>query len=264
MTHASSTFDKTAQTPESWWEDVQLAVVFLTRIAWKLKGEVPSCALNRALRAFPIIGLLVGGFAATIFGLATWMNLPVLACSLLAVLALVLITGALHEDGLADVADGFGGGYKLEDKLEIMRDSRVGSYGVLAMVFSIGLRTSALAGFEDWGMAAASLVAVSCLSRVAPALLIGFMEPARKDGLAATMKKPDQVILMQCGVLGAALFLLCVPFVAGWVALMVSAVVLFGFSKLAEAQIGGHSGDVCGAAQQIVEVTALLALVSLV
>lgn len=264
MTHASSTFEKTAQTPESWWEDLQLAIVFLTRIPWKLKGEVPSLALNRALRAFPLVGILVGGAGATVLGLTNWMNLPVLACAFLAIMTCVLLTGALHEDGLADVADGFGGGQTIEDKLKIMRDSQVGSYGVLALIFSIGLRSTALAAFNDWGMAAASLIGVSCLSRVAPALLIGFMEPARKDGLAATMEKPDQVILIQCGVLGAALFLLCSPFIAGWVALFATGLVLFGFSRLVEVQIGGQSGDVCGAAQQLVEVTALLVLVSFI
>jgi adenosylcobinamide-GDP ribazoletransferase len=262
MTDTSSTFEKSDQTPQSWWEDFQLGVVFLTRIPWKLEADVPNTALNRALRAFPLVGLLVGAIGATVLGLASWMNLPLLAASLLAVLACVLVTGALHEDGLADVADGFGGGSSLEDKLRIMRDSQVGSYGVLALIFSIALRFSALVGLGDWGLAAASLIGVSCLSRVAPALLIGFMEPARKDGLAATMDKPDDVILLQCGLLGGALFLLCTSFGAGLMALVVCGLVLFCFSRLVQAQIKGQSGDVCGAAQQIVEITALLVLVS--
>lgn len=260
--HTSSTFEKKAQTLKSWGEDLQLAVIFLTRIPWDLKTDVPPCALNRALRAFPLVGVLIGGAGAMVLGLTSGLGLPAFSCALLAVLTCVMISGALHEDGLADVCDGFGGGYGVEAKLDIMRDSQVGTYGVLGMIFSIGLRVSALAGFQDWLVAGVCLIGVSSLSRVAPALLIAFMEPARKDGLAATMEKPEGLILWQCGLLGGAIFLLSTPFVAGMLALGFCSIVLFGFSRLAKAQVGGQSGDICGAAQQLVEVTALLVLVA--
>lgn len=263
MTDTSSTFEKSAQTAKSWLFDIKLALVFLTRIPLQLKDDIPAQALNRALRAFPIIGLLVGGIAASVFAIANLMNLPSLACALLAVLASILVTGALHEDGLGDVADGFGGGTTKERKLEIMRDSRIGAYGVLAMVIALGLRVSALDGFENLGMACAALIGVACLSRTAPALLIHFMAPARADGLAATMERPDKFQTLHTTVLGCALFLLCTPFVAGWLAIGVAGLFLMAFAKLAEAQIGGQTGDVCGASQQIIEIAALLSLVAM-
>ncbi len=263
MTDTSSTFEKMHHSARLWLFDIQLAVVFLTRIPWRLNDEVPPQALNRALRVFPFIGLLVGGIAATVFGLGTLMHLPPMACALLAVLSSILITGALHEDGLGDVADGFGGGLTRERKLEIMRDSRVGAYGVLAMVIALGLRVAALDGFEDAGMACAALIGVACLSRTAPAMLIHFLEPARTDGLAASMEKPDRIQTLQTALIGCALFSLCSPFAAGWLAIGICAVVLMAFAKLAEAQIGGQTGDVCGASQQIIEIVALLTLVGM-
>jgi len=263
MSDTSSTFEKTAQSPRAWWADIQLAVVFLTRLPWRLNGDVPPLALNRALRAFPLVGLIIGGGSATLFGLAHFAGLPDSACALLAILSAVLLTGALHEDGLADVADGFGGGQDKSRKLDIMRDSRLGAYGGLALVFSIGLRTSALIGFDNWTLAAAALVGTACLSRVAPALLIYMMEPARTDGLAATMEKPSGLIIAQGLGLGIALFLLCTPAMAGWIALSVCALGLFIWKAIAQNQIGGQTGDVCGASQQIIEISALLTLASL-
>ncbi|MDV7339734.1 adenosylcobinamide-GDP ribazoletransferase [Terasakiella sp. A23] len=264
MSDTSSSFNKNAQNLQSWWEDVQLALVFLTRIPWKLNGDIPDQALNRALRVFPVLGLLVGAIGATVFSLAHLTNLPDLVCALIGVLTCVLVTGALHEDGLADVADGFGGGYEKERKLEIMRDSRVGAYGVLAMIFSIGLRVACLAGFDDWTIAAAAIVAVSALSRVGPVVLLAILSPARTDGLAAKMEKPDLVIVLQGIFLGAAFFIAAATLVEGLLAMLICALALFGFARLAEKQIGGHTGDVCGASQQIVEIVALMVLVATV
>ncbi len=260
MSDTSSSFNKNAHSLQSWWEDAQLALVFLTRIPWTIKGELPANALNRAVRAFPAVGLLVGALGACVFGLAQGVGLPALACGLFAVLSCVLLTGALHEDGLADVADGFGGGRDKARKLEIMRDSRVGSYGVLAMVIAIGLRVSLLDGFEDWSLAAGALVGVSAFSRIAPVLMLYTMEPARTDGLAAKMERPDQTIVWQGVALAVGALWLCVPFSALLMTLIVSGAALYAFRKLAQSQIGGHTGDVCGASQQIIEIVALAAL----
>ncbi|WP_167730576.1 adenosylcobinamide-GDP ribazoletransferase [Terasakiella sp. SH-1] len=263
MTDTSSTFQKDAQTPKSWWEDFQLAVVFLTRVPWKLEKDAPPQALNRALRAFPLVGLLVGGLAATVFGIAHTFEIPPLACGLIAVLSMVLLSGALHEDGLADVADGFGGGFDKDRKLEIMRDSTIGTYGAIALIMSIGLRSAALGGFEDWQVGASAIVAAACLSRMAPIYLIYFMEPARNDGLAASMEKPNWLVVVQgCG-LAVALFLLCMPLDAGMVTLVMALATLYVFQGMAQKHIGGHTGDVNGAAQQVMEMTILVVVAGL-
>ncbi len=260
MTETSSTFEKNAQTVQAWWNDLQLALVFLTRLPWQLQGDIPPQALNRALRAFPLVGLLIGGLSATVYGLAHLFGLPPLAGALLAVLCSVLVSGALHEDGLADVADGFGGGLNKERKLEIMRDSTVGSYGALALIFSIALRTAALAGLSDPMIGGSILIAVACLSRSSFAVVLYLLDPARKDGVAATMEKPAPSIVVQALAVGGAVFLFCLSFKAGLLTLLLCGAVLYGFINLSRRQIGGHSGDVCGAAQQVVEITALLCL----
>ncbi|HEY0836205.1 MAG TPA: adenosylcobinamide-GDP ribazoletransferase, partial [Azospirillum sp.] len=133
----------------TWLDEIALATVFMTRLPIRLRLDPEVDLHARSMGWFPLVGAGVGLLAGGVYALTVWLNLPPTAAALLALAASAWVTGALHEDGLADVADGFGGGRSRERKLEIMRDSRVGSYGVLAVVFSVGLRASALAALAD-------------------------------------------------------------------------------------------------------------------
>ena len=113
------------------------------------------------------------------------------------------MTGALHEDGLADVADGFGGGRDKMAKLAIMRDSRLGSYGVLALIFSVGLRWSALVALADPLAVGLALMSAGALSRAAVPAVYGWLDPARVDGLAAGLGGPPGTRVVMAAVLGA-------------------------------------------------------------
>ncbi len=130
------------------------------------KGE-----LSRALWAAPVVGAVVGGLVgAAVYGFAHSLHIPPLPAAALAVAATAAVTGALHEDGLADVADGFGGGATRERKLDIMRDSRIGTYGVCALMLSFMLRVGALASLGDPASVAAALIcAGSCRGARRPA-----------------------------------------------------------------------------------------------
>ena len=131
-----------------------------------LKLPAASGELGRALRLAPLVGLVVGVCGALVTSIAVGgLGLPPLPAALLTIGATIWITGALHEDGLADVADGFGGAFERSRKLAIMRDSRIGAYGVLALILSIGLRAAALAALTGPEVASAVLIAAISLLR---------------------------------------------------------------------------------------------------
>ena len=209
--------------------------------------------------AFPLVGAGIGGaialalLSAQLIGLATW------PAALLSILAGLLLTGALHEDGLADTADGFFGGRDREEKLAILRDSRQGTYGVLAVVLSVLLRAAALAGIGDVIHAGLALVAAHAASRaVLPAAMIG-LTPARPDGLGATAGIPRAGGAIAAALIGAAIALAALGPVRGAITLCLTGVTIFAMVEFARRQIGGYTGDVLGAFQQVGEIVILLA-----
>ena len=144
--------------------------------------------LTRLARMTPIAGAVIAAIGALALALANALGLPPLISAALAICALVVVAGALHEDGLADVADGFGGGDTRERKLEIMRDSRVGAYGAAALALSLMLRVAALSALLGHGLgeAAAGLVLAGTVSRAFGLLPLALLAPARADGLGAS------------------------------------------------------------------------------
>ena len=122
--------------------------------------------------------------------IAAGIGLPDIVAAVLAVGAGALVTGALHEDGLADMADGFGGGNTPERKLAIMRDSRIGAYGVIVLVVVLAAKVGAISDLGSTGLVAAALVAAAAASRAAMPAVMLWLEPARTDGLAVDAGRP--------------------------------------------------------------------------
>lgn len=186
-----------------------------------------------------------------------------------------MLTGALHEDGLADTADGFGGGRSRERKLEIMRDSRIGTYGVVALVLVLSLRFTALQDIasnllsisdeldEATGQNSAviiALIAAGALSRAAMAVVWYLLPPARTDGLAAGSGTVSFGSAVAAAVIAALIAFATLPGFAFIVACAAAVVLALAVAALAQWQICGHTGDVLGTAQQITEVAVLLAI----
>lgn len=255
--------DSPAPPVSRWTTDLALAVVFLTRLPLRLPGPLADDAHARAMGWFPLIGAGVGLFGGSIYGLAALAHLPPLPAALLALGAMVWITGALHEDGAADVADGFGGGRDKARKLEIMRDSRVGSYGVLAIVFSVAVRASALAALAEPRVVIPALFASGALSRGGMAVIARLMVPARADGLAARQGRPAPGTVALSLVLALAVAVAALKGLAP-AAILAAAVAVLATAWQARRQIGGHTGDVFGAAQQVAEAAVLLTLAATV
>ncbi len=246
--------------PAGWgllWLDLRLGFAFLTRLPVAGAGDQPERKLAEAAWTFPVVGVVVGLASGVGLWVGLWLGFDPLASALLGVAASIAVTGALHEDGLADVADGFGGGADKGAKLRIMRDSRIGTYGVLALLIGVGLRVTLVAGMIGPGTAVLALVAAGVLSRALLPVMMHVLPPARRSGLAAAAGRPergDVALTLLLGV-GATLGLLGVG--PGIAALLAAASAYVAIHETARRQIGGHTGDVLGALQQAVEIFVL-------
>lgn len=243
---------------EGWLDDLARAGAFLTRLP-VARGLPPGGSLAVAMRAFPIVGAGIGLAGGAVFGIAHWLMLPPIAGALLALAATMVLTGALHEDGLADLADGFGGGADAGRRLEIMRDSRTGAFGALALILGVGLRAAALVALAEPWLVLAALVAAGAVGRAFLAAIPHHLPPARRDGLGAGAGRPTAEVMWTSAAIGAAVALLALGIGAGLVAVLAAAAATFGVTGLARRLIGGHTGDVSGAAEQAAEVALLLA-----
>ncbi len=261
----SGLLNSIVETARGWGRDSRLAARFLTRLPLGSDGGNAHVIddgrpLAEAARAFPLVGLLAGLIAGAALWAGVSLGLPPLLSALLGLAALAMVTGALHEDGLADTMDGLGGGATREDRLGIMRDSRIGAFGTIALVFSVAIRAAALSGMRDDAAALAALIAAAVLSRaIIPAVMAAF-EPARGDGLAVGAGRPDMDGAATAAVLGVLLALLFAGFEGGAAAALAAGGAAFLFARFAAQRLGGITGDVLGACQQAAEIAALLAL----
>ncbi len=218
--------------------------------------------IGRAVRAFPLIGALLGIAAGLAFAIATGLGLPDLVAGVVAVALLALLTGALHEDGLADMADGFGGGQTVEKKLAIMRDSRIGAYGVMALVLVLAAKVGALADLSDIGVVMSGVICAAATSRAAMPAMMRWLPAARSDGLGASAGVPPAQHVWTGIIIAVVLSLLLLTW-SGLVALIIAALAAAAVGLLARRQVGGHTGDVLGGTQQISELVFLLALAAI-
>jgi adenosylcobinamide-GDP ribazoletransferase len=223
-----------------------------------------SRRLADAAAAAPLAGALLSIVGAAVLGVARAGALPATLAAALAVAALVATTGALHEDALADCADGFGGGATRERKLAIMHDSRIGTFGACALILSLYARVEALAAIathSGW-LAATALVAAASLSRCACLLPLMLLQPARAEGIGAAAGRPSPAGITLGFILAIGLSLATYAFGASPIriltAVLAAAAAGLAVSALARQQVGGVTGDVAGAAQQVAEIAVLL------
>jgi len=238
--------------------DLKMALSFCTRLPILHAVPATGADVARACWALPIAGALVGAIGALVYWLAASAALPAFPAAALAVAATVLATGALHEDGLADVADGFGGGATRERKLEIMRDSRLGTYGACALVLSLLLRISVLANLAQPALVASALLAAHIGARAVMPAVMWFVPPAKPDGLSASAGLPPAASVVIAAVLGAIALGIGLGPGVGAIAVLVTLVGAAVVARLSIAQIGGQTGDLLGAVEQIGEILILL------
>lgn len=235
--------------------DIRTSVALLTRIPVKAEFERSA----ESAWAYPLAGLVVGVLSALFVGFLLWLGFAPTIAAGFWIATTVVLTGAMHEDGLADCADGFWGGYEKVRRLEIMKDSQIGSYGVLALIISVALRWVAIAALlqtDGWFW---SLIAVETLSRAAMPAIMHSLPHARDHGLSHSQGRPP----MKTACLAIGLALAIGLILLGWVVLKLT--VLMGLTTLAlrilaQRKIGGQTGDVLGATQQMLLVLGLITI----
>jgi adenosylcobinamide-GDP ribazoletransferase len=237
--------------------DLRAGVLFCTRLPVPGAATITGADIARAGWALPVAGALVGVIAALVYGFARLADVPPFPAAGLTVVASLIVTGCLHEDGLADVADSFGASTR-ERKLEIMRDSNIGTYGVCALFMSLLLRSGALASIADPALAAAALVAAHMAGRAGMPLFMLLVPPARADGLSVGVGTPPRGSAIAALLIGMLALGVGLGAAAGVWAFALIAVAFASLAWLSVRQIGGQTGDVLGALEQIGEIIVLL------
>lgn len=246
----------TASAPAKIATDIALSLVFFTRLPLPV-FDFGDRKLADAIWAAPIAGVVVAVIGAGVFTLAMSLGVDPGPAAALALAAMIVSTGSLHEDGFSDVADGFGGGRTPERKLEIMHDSRIGAYGACALGLSILIRWSALAEFSSGWSALLALIAAQAASRGLLGAFLHWLPPANAESLSARVGTVSQGTA-QAGVILGAVTLLTLGLGGAIAAAILLALIFHGLRKLCLNQIGGHTGDAAGALQQLGEIAVLL------
>ena len=236
--------------------DIAVAFALLSRLSLPFKPDYTRGA--EAAWAYPLVGAAIGAIGMGLGGAALGLGLPLSVAGIIALAALILSTGAMHEDGLSDVADGFWGGWSVEDRLTIMKDSHVGVYGVIALTLSLLLRASLI--ITVLPQAPLALIAIAALSRAPMVVLMRFLPNPRATGLSRSVGTPSNVTTGGAAILACLITLGLIGPLSGLLVIGVAALAAFGLGLLAKAKIGGQTGDVLGASQQITEIVALATL----
>jgi adenosylcobinamide-GDP ribazoletransferase len=244
---------------EDWWDDFRIATAFLTRLP--IPFPATGGSLAQASRTFPLVGVLVGGISAIVYAIAVNLGLTSLLGAGLAVAAGLIATGALHEDGLADLADGLGARGDGEAKLAAMRDSHIGVFGTLALILIVLLNVIAIGAIALPGEAAAALIAAHAGSRALLPLVMHRFPQARRDGLAVNAGRPSQTTAIAALILGAIILLILEGPARGLVAAICACLALL-LALLSRRVLGGITGDVLGAIESLARLAILLALVA--
>jgi adenosylcobinamide-GDP ribazoletransferase len=233
-----------------------VAVEFLTRLSVRRtpRGDLDEVARSQIW--FPAIGLLIGAVLVAIDRLAI-KALPAVSVDVLLVVALALITGGLHLDGLADAADGLFGGYTTERRLEIMRDVHAGSFAIIAVVSALALKWAGLAALPP-NVRTETLLVVPCAARFAMLLSVAAFPYARVEGMGAIQHQRAGAVVVAVGGATAAVAAVLLLGVGGVYALALAIGVALGVAFVAKRMVGGMTGDLYGATVEISEVALLL------
>ncbi|MET0444980.1 MAG: adenosylcobinamide-GDP ribazoletransferase [Pseudorhodoplanes sp.] len=238
------------------------AIRFLTVVPTPHSDSTPEPDwLARAMKYFPLIGAGIGIASALVFVVACQLWSPLIA-AILAVATSITLTSALHEDGLADTVDAFGGGWTVERRLAIMKDSRIGTYGALALGLGCALRIAALAMLPPWAGATA-LIAAHAAARAMPAFVMNRLAyagdtAAMKVSYAEAPVRRDEIVFLLVTAVLATMPLAFVSFKSVALGVLLGALLGALLTRSAKRLIGGYTGDVLGAIEQLFEIGFLL------
>lgn len=254
-------------------DDIFAALMFFTRLPWWKLRHVPADSFKRIVGYWPIAGWVTGGVMTAIYGIALFFHLPVVLALLLVFTGRLLLTGALHEDGLADFFDGFGGGRSREQVLTIMKDSHIGTYGVLALVVYVALWVTSTVSLaqRSANLPIVLLFFADVWSKWSASQIVNLLPYARNEEDCKIKKVYDRMsartftvglLFALVPMLGCVLFLKETPHMALWICVTASVPnsVMVWLVQYMRRRIGGYTGDCCGATFLLCELSYFIAL----
>ena len=242
--------------------DIRIAFGLLTRMPVPVDTNRATARGAAAAWAYPIVGLGVGFFASLIAVVILALELPPSIAAALAMAVLIITTGAMHEDGLADSADGLWGGWDKAKRLAIMKDSHIGTYGVIALILSLLIHWTGLTALMAGGYVWAPIMVMAVLSRANMVLLMHVLPRARATGLAHAVGQPSRNTTFAAIATAAFIGFVFIGS-SGFTALLVSLCAALGCALIAHHKIGGQTGDILGATQQVSQVALVITLAAL-
>ena len=236
--------------------DLPAALGLLTRLPIQVNSEKAIARGAASAWAYPLVGVIVGVILAVIASLLLSFGIPAVFAAGLVLASAVVLTGAMHEDGLADTADGLWGGWDKARRLEIMKDSHIGVYGVCAIVLALFMRYLAISMVLSFEMHWMVFIAVGAVSRTNMVVLMALLPNARGDGLSQSVGRPAQQTVWVAVAIGAG-----VAFACGYPSMILVAAVIGTICALiARSKIGGQTGDILGATQQVTAIALLMTI----
>ncbi|WP_314952596.1 adenosylcobinamide-GDP ribazoletransferase [Tannerella forsythia] len=254
-------------------DDIFAALMFFTRLPWWKLRRVPADSFKRIVGYWPVAGWVTGGVMTAIYGIALFFHLPVVLALLLVFTGRLLLTGALHEDGLADFFDGFGGGRSREQVLTIMKDSHIGTYGVLALVVYVALWVTSTVSLaqRSANLPIVLLLFADIWSKWSASQIVNLLPYARNEEDCKIKKVYDRMsartftvglLFALVPMLGCVLFLKETPYMALWICVTASVPnsVMVWLVQYMRRRIGGYTGDCCGATFLLCELSYFITL----
>lgn len=236
--------------------DFWRAMALLSRVPVFDIDDFRPVIIARSVWCWPLVGLFLAGLALVPAMLVNYLTENTMIFAIVAVASMVLLTGAMHEDGMADCADGFGGGVERSRKLDIMRDSQIGTYGVVALILCLSLRLTLLYTAANIGLAATFLLCTAVMSRAAMPIVMRVLPPARDNGLGKGAGQPGRLPMVIGFIIAIAIVGVLAGITATLAVLLGTIIAIFIVALVARWQIGGQTGDVLGATQLSAELFA--------
>lgn len=254
---------------DTWWRDIRIAALVLTRVRPDATGSfdprlVGPNAVGRARRAFPVIGLGIGLVGAAAYGLANWIGLYPLASAILAVVAMLLLTGARAEVDLAAFAEGMGRGGDTAARGAIMEDARLGYYGIITLGMAVALKVALIAAASPSNLAAANIVAAAVAGRTALALASNLTGGVGEDDLGGLASEAGRENLWLAALAAVALVLIFRPSWAGGVAVVVAGLAIVASAGFCKSRLGGLTFPAFGFIELTVELAVLVTLTAMI
>jgi adenosylcobinamide-GDP ribazoletransferase len=241
--------------------DLAAAFALLTRLPVHRLGLPRVTVPSEAVWAYPVVGAAVGAIGGAVYWFTYSLSCPPALAAICALAAMIIATGALHEDGLADFADGLAGDTK-ERSLSIMRDHQIGTYGVIALALSLAIRATAIALMAEPRAVMVALIAADAASRLSAVLIMAALPPARRDGMSASVGSPTAGLAAAALGVTFGIAWLLLPFGVDLLLMLSAIVSAMVIGRVALIRLGGQTGDVLGAGSQICECLALILLVA--